>query len=46
VFTTARQLHTFGSKLVTQLKPDSAREDVGKAIKYLFIFGATTEAAK
>jgi hypothetical protein len=43
VFAVSRQLHAFDSKYVTQLKPDSARKDVGKAIKCHIPFSATAE---
>jgi hypothetical protein len=33
-----RRLRNFGNKYVTKLRPDSTRYDVGKEIKYKYIF--------
>jgi hypothetical protein len=46
LFTASRKLRTFDSKKVTQLKPDSTRQDVGKGIKYSFVFCAAEDAGE
>jgi hypothetical protein len=46
VFTTSRRLRNFDNKYVTQIKPDSTRQYVGKEIKYRFASCATGHAGE